>query len=285
MSARREPPTALIAGAGIGGLAAALALDAHGVRCRIFEAAREIRPLGVGINLLPHAVRVLARLGLDERLATQAVETARARRTSTATASRSGASRAGGPPATTTPQFSVHRGVLQLACCDAVLRAARARRDRHRPPRPSSPSREDADGVTRAARTPRRRRDRRPGRAATCWSAPTASTPRSARQLDPDEGGAALLRTHCCGARSRGREPFLDGRTMIMAGHQDQKFVCYPIEPGPRRRPARRSTGSPSCAVPAMRRRREDWNRGRPIETTSAPRSPTGASTGSTCRR
>ena len=55
--------TVLIAGGGIGGLTLALALHARGIPCRVFEAAPEIRPLGVGINLLPHAMRELAALG------------------------------------------------------------------------------------------------------------------------------------------------------------------------------------------------------------------------------
>ena len=49
----------LIAGGGIGGLSVALMLSRAGRQVQVFEAAREIRPLGVGINLLPHAVRVL----------------------------------------------------------------------------------------------------------------------------------------------------------------------------------------------------------------------------------
>ena len=49
----------LIAGGGIGGLAAALTLHQIGVPCVVFEAARELRPLGVGINMQPNAVREL----------------------------------------------------------------------------------------------------------------------------------------------------------------------------------------------------------------------------------
>ncbi|MGO4428392.1 FAD-binding protein, partial [Streptomyces sp. MCAF7] len=46
----------LIAGAGIGGLTAALSLHAAGFEATVIEAVRELRPLGLGINLLPHAV-------------------------------------------------------------------------------------------------------------------------------------------------------------------------------------------------------------------------------------
>jgi 2-polyprenyl-6-methoxyphenol hydroxylase-like FAD-dependent oxidoreductase len=44
----------IIAGAGPGGLTAALALQAHGIPVQLFEAVATLKPLGVGINLLPH---------------------------------------------------------------------------------------------------------------------------------------------------------------------------------------------------------------------------------------
>ncbi|MCD0416341.1 flavin-dependent oxidoreductase [Rubrivivax sp. JA1024] len=56
----------IIAGGGIGGLAAALTLHQIGVPCVVYEAAREMRPLGVGINLQPNAVRELLDLGITE---------------------------------------------------------------------------------------------------------------------------------------------------------------------------------------------------------------------------
>jgi 2-polyprenyl-6-methoxyphenol hydroxylase-like FAD-dependent oxidoreductase len=56
----------IIAGGGIGGLAAALTLHQIGVPCVVFEAVRELRPLGVGINLQPNAVRELYDLGFTE---------------------------------------------------------------------------------------------------------------------------------------------------------------------------------------------------------------------------
>jgi 2-polyprenyl-6-methoxyphenol hydroxylase-like FAD-dependent oxidoreductase len=65
----------LIVGGGIGGLTLALSLHQAGIACRVFEAAPEIKPLGVGVNLLPHGMRELTELGLQERLARSAVET------------------------------------------------------------------------------------------------------------------------------------------------------------------------------------------------------------------
>jgi 2-polyprenyl-6-methoxyphenol hydroxylase-like FAD-dependent oxidoreductase len=65
----------LVIGGGIGGLTLALSLQQAGIACRVFEAAPEIKPLGVGVNLLPHGMRELTELGLLERLARIAVET------------------------------------------------------------------------------------------------------------------------------------------------------------------------------------------------------------------
>ncbi len=56
----------IIAGGGIGGLATALTLHQIGVSCVVHEAVREMRPLGVGINLQPNAVRELYDLGITK---------------------------------------------------------------------------------------------------------------------------------------------------------------------------------------------------------------------------
>lgn len=64
----------LIIGGGIGGLTMALSLHSDGIPCRVFEAASAFRPLGVGINMMPHAIRVLWSLGLEENLKRFGVE-------------------------------------------------------------------------------------------------------------------------------------------------------------------------------------------------------------------
>ena len=56
----------IIAGGGIGGLAMALTLHQIGVPCIVYEAVRDMRPLGVGINMQPNAVRELYDLGITE---------------------------------------------------------------------------------------------------------------------------------------------------------------------------------------------------------------------------
>ena len=66
----------LVVGGGIGGLTLALELRRRGIACRVFEAAPEIKAVGVGVNLLPHSTKILAELGLEPALARAAVETA-----------------------------------------------------------------------------------------------------------------------------------------------------------------------------------------------------------------
>lgn len=63
-----------IVGGGIGGLALALSLHRAGLSCRIFEAVPEVREIGVGITLLPHAMRELASLGLQPQLEAVGIE-------------------------------------------------------------------------------------------------------------------------------------------------------------------------------------------------------------------
>ena len=65
----------IIAGGGIGGLTAALCLHKAGFEVKVFESVKEIKPLGVGINLLPHSIRILEKLGLVPKIAENAVET------------------------------------------------------------------------------------------------------------------------------------------------------------------------------------------------------------------
>jgi 2-polyprenyl-6-methoxyphenol hydroxylase-like FAD-dependent oxidoreductase len=58
----------VIAGGGIGGLAAALFLQAEGIEVDVYESVSELQELGVGVNLQPHAVRELELLGLRDEL-------------------------------------------------------------------------------------------------------------------------------------------------------------------------------------------------------------------------
>jgi 2-polyprenyl-6-methoxyphenol hydroxylase-like FAD-dependent oxidoreductase len=65
--------TIFVAGAGIGGLTAALALAARGFRVVVLEKAERLEEVGAGLQLSPNASRILVDLGLKERLGTRAV--------------------------------------------------------------------------------------------------------------------------------------------------------------------------------------------------------------------
>ena len=112
----------LIVGAGIAGLATALALQRRGIDCVVAEAAREIVPLGVGINLLPHGVRVLAGLDLLPALAEVSVEL-RALEFRTAAGRRIHRDPRGRHAGLPWPQLSIHRGNLQ----EVLYRSVRQR--------------------------------------------------------------------------------------------------------------------------------------------------------------
>ncbi|RPI10052.1 MAG: flavin-dependent oxidoreductase, partial [Actinobacteria bacterium] len=67
----------VVVGGGIGGCALALSLHAAGIEdVEIYEAVSEVRELGVGVNVLPHAARELIELGLGDELAATAIPTA-----------------------------------------------------------------------------------------------------------------------------------------------------------------------------------------------------------------
>ena len=63
-----------IVGGGIAGLALALGLHRHGIRAQVYEAAADIAEIGVGITLLPHAMREIAALGLGETVLAAGIE-------------------------------------------------------------------------------------------------------------------------------------------------------------------------------------------------------------------
>src|SRR3954449_6766798 len=112
--------TVLIAGGGIGGLTLALSLHQIGVSAKVFERFSELKPLGVGINVLPHAVRELAELGLLDQLDASGVRTREL-----AYFSKHGKPIWSEPRGIEAgykwPQFSIHRGTLQQILLDAAI--------------------------------------------------------------------------------------------------------------------------------------------------------------------
>lgn len=115
----------LIIGAGIGGLTLGLMLHRAGIACRVFESAPEIKAVGVGINILPHASRELCALGLEQSLAHVAVTTREY-----CFYNRFGqfiySEPAGRFAGYDVPQFSIHRGDLQMVLLGAFKERAGA---------------------------------------------------------------------------------------------------------------------------------------------------------------
>ena len=215
-------PDVLIIGGGIGGLTLALSLHQAGVSCRVLESAPEIRPLGVGINLLPHAMRELSELGLQDRLAARAIETR----------TLAYYSRHGQPIISDTrgryagydwPQLSIHRADLH----DVLLEAARARLgdDAVQLDRRCTRIDQDGSGVTvhfdNAAP--------QAGKVAIgCDGIHSAVR----RQLFPDEGPPKYSGVNMWRGAVHWPE-FLGGDTMISTGwFTVGKTVIYPIRPG-----------------------------------------------------
>ena len=114
----------IIAGGGIGGLATALTLHQIGVPCVVFEAVREMRPLGVGINMQPNAVRELYDLGITQadldRVGLPAKEWALVGLNGNDIYSEPRGSLAG----YNWPQYAVHRGRFHMLLHDKLIERA-----------------------------------------------------------------------------------------------------------------------------------------------------------------
>ncbi|UAJ14151.1 flavin-dependent oxidoreductase [Aquirufa lenticrescens] len=111
----------IIAGGGIGGLVTAMRLHQAGFEVKVFESVEEVKPLGVGINLLPHAVRVLTNIGLLPKVSAIAVETKEL-----IYANRFGqffwSEPRGKFAGYRWPQFSIHRGKFQVMLWEETLK-------------------------------------------------------------------------------------------------------------------------------------------------------------------
>lgn len=107
--------TAIVVGAGIGGLTAALALARSGWRVDVYEQAHKLEPVGAGVQLGPNATHILAGLGLMPALKAVAVETeGMVVRSARDGKVRSGLRHVSGGKPWAAPFMVIHRGDLQM---------------------------------------------------------------------------------------------------------------------------------------------------------------------------
>jgi len=253
--------TVLIAGGGIGGLTLALSLHQVGIPCRLFESVPELKPLGVGINVLPHAVRELTELGLLGKLDAAGVRTKEL-----AYFSKRGKPIWSEPRGLEAgykwPQVSIHRGVLHHILLDAVIE--RLGRDavlnsHHLADFTSTPEGVSARFIDKATGQDVGTYD------GTLLIAADGIHSAVRAKLYPEEGppiwnGRILWR----GITET--DAFLSGRTMIMAGHESLKFVCYPISGQLPNGKYRINWIAERYFPPEHQWRREDYNRAAKLE-------------------
>ncbi|MEL6768670.1 MAG: FAD-dependent monooxygenase [Pseudomonadota bacterium] len=230
----------IIAGGGIGGMALALALAEEGMEALVFERATSIRELGVGINILPHAVEHLTRWGLLEGLDAAGLRTAELIY-KTARGQDILAQPRGLAAGLSAPQFSIHRGML-LGVVAAGARerlGAEAIHTGHRltgfeeGPEGITASFETAEGTVRIAGD------------VLVGADGIHSTVRSALagQEEPPRWNGVLMWRGAAWAPS-----FLTCHSMIIAGGMAAKLVLYPIHADPSR-PGERLTNWVICAA------------------------------------
>ena len=213
----------LIAGGGIGGMALALTLHQIGVPCVLFEAVPELQPLGVGINLQPNAVRELYDLGLTDQvldgIGIQAREWALVGRNGRDIYAEPRGLQAG----YRWPQYSLHRGALQMLLYRTVLE--RLGPDAVRLGQRVVGYRNDAEGVTAQIET----RDGRQLQAQGALLVGADGLHSAVRaQMHPTQppihwGGAIMWRGTTPGV------PVRSGASFVGFGSLRHRVVCYPI--------------------------------------------------------
>jgi 5-methylphenazine-1-carboxylate 1-monooxygenase len=247
----------VIVGAGIGGLATALSLQEIGVEADIYEQARELKELGVGINMLPHAVKELAALGLLPALDQSGIRTREL-----IYANRFGQTvwqeLRGLDAGYEMPQFSIHRGKLHGVLLRAVL-------DRLGTSRIHTNCRlmtfREAAGKIVA-----RFEDRDDGSTFEVTGDVLIGADgihsRLRALLYPEEG-APIWNGIMLWRGARDWPVYADGRTMMIAGGNAAKFVLYPIHADPARPELRLTNWAVMARIADGTRpppRREDWN-------------------------
>jgi 5-methylphenazine-1-carboxylate 1-monooxygenase len=213
----------LIVGGGIGGLTLALSLHQVGIPCTVFEAAPEIKALGVGINLLPHAMREYAELGLQEKLSAVAVETQEVcfyNRYGQHILTESRGKFAGYD----WPQLSIHRGDLHAVLVEAVRERLGA--DAFVTGRKCAAVEHDAIGGVAGITV--RFDDGSSARGAAAIGCDGIHS-MVRKQLHPGEGPPSYQGINMWRGVTR-RKPYLSGASMVIAGWLEVgKMVVYPI--------------------------------------------------------
>jgi len=218
----------IIVGGGICGLTLALSLHEQGVFCIVYEGAPAFQRLGVGINLLPHAMRELTQLGLLPALSACAVET-REMSFYTRHGQHIFTEPRGRFAGYEWPQLSIHRGDLHRVLCDAVV-------DRLGPDALVMDHRcvsveQDEGGATAhiVDAAGQARASVRGAALIACDGIHSIVR----RQLFLNEGPPAYQGINMWRGVSRWK-PFLSGTSMVQAGWLDVgKMVIYPISPAP----------------------------------------------------
>ena len=248
--------SAMIVGGGIGGLVTALKLHRVGVSVRVFESVETIKALGVGINLLPHAVRVLTELGLADELEKIGLPTAEL-----IYVNKFGQNIWREPRGIEAgyhwAQYSTHRGKLQMLLLEAVKKELGERSvftGHH------LKSFQTFGDIVVAQFENRKTGESLGTHHADIMIGADGIHSVVRKFYYPDEGipkfsGRILWR----GITES--TPFLTGRSMIMAGYQDQKFVAYPVCPDTAAKGKSLVNWIAELAVGDEMPSRADWNR------------------------
>jgi 2-polyprenyl-6-methoxyphenol hydroxylase-like FAD-dependent oxidoreductase len=216
----------IIIGGGIAGLTLALSLHQVGISARVYEAVGDLAPLGVGINLQPAAVRELTELGLAaplERIGIDIRQLVFFNKLGQLIWSEPRGLSAG----YRWPQYAVHRGRLQFLLLDAVRE--RLGKDNFRNGLRLTCLKQDSDRVV-ATFVDSSSRTIFTDEADILVGADGIHS-KVRRELYPSEGKPRFARQLLWRAAVKA-EPFLDGHTIVIAGHFDRRIVAYPIGHG-----------------------------------------------------
>lgn len=214
----------IIAGGGIGGLVTAMRLHQDGHDVHVFESVKEVTPLGVGINLLPHCVRVLTNLGLQDKIAQIAVGTEEL-----VYANRQGqffwSEPRGMHAGYRWPQFSIHRGHFQVLLWEEAMRVLGPDKLHANAHLQDYEDLGDQVKVTFIEKESSRLYAEVLGDI-LIGADGIHSTLR--KKLYPDEGGVVFSGNVLYRGTAR-MKPYLTGASMAMIGSMKQKMVIYPI--------------------------------------------------------